>query len=264
MISIDGHRAVDLSPRLKARIYRVNGDIEEGNTDPYGKPWVMKEGEFPGDNSLFTLYFAPKGDTEWPHGRQSTHHGSHVQGGGGHISHWPDTPADMKGIWEMPAETFMGEAAVCNLKDLTPQPVSERFEYPIGRAREGDLRGCAIQPEHLANVRIGDIVLLTSPFRDLEQPWLPAETSAWLANDRKIKMLGIGVPGIQWDYNPKAGSPDNSPTRRNLLGANIPIAHPLVNIDTLTKERVYYFGLPLRMAKMEASFIRAIALEETE
>lgn len=41
MISFDGHRCVDLSPRLKARIYRVNGDIEEGNTDPYGKPWVM-------------------------------------------------------------------------------------------------------------------------------------------------------------------------------------------------------------------------------
>jgi kynurenine formamidase len=47
-----------------------------------------------------------------------------------------------------------------------------------------------------------------------------------------------------------------------LLGANIPIAHPLVNIEALTKDRVFYVGMPLRTEKMEASFIRALALEE--
>ena len=51
MFSFEGHRPVDLTPRLKARVYRVDGSIEEGNADPYGKPWVMKEGRFPGDNS---------------------------------------------------------------------------------------------------------------------------------------------------------------------------------------------------------------------
>ena len=54
MISFDGCRVVDLSPRIKARVHRVDGSIEEGTTDPYGKPWVMQEGRFPGDNSLFT------------------------------------------------------------------------------------------------------------------------------------------------------------------------------------------------------------------
>ena len=264
MFSFDGYKPVDLSPRLKARIYRVDGSLEEGNTDPYGKPWVMKEGRFPADNSLFTLYAAPVGgDAAWHQERLTSHHGSHVQGGGGHISHWAAIPEDMQGIWEMPLETFMGEAAVCNLTALTPQPMKKPREYPVGGAgKEGDVRGQAIKPEHLSNVQEGDIVLMTSPFTELEQPWLPEETSDWLANDRKIKMLGIGVPGIQWQYNLKVPSPDNSPIRRSLLGANIPIAHPLVNIDQLTKDRVYYVGLPLRMMKMEASFIRAIALEE--
>ena len=63
MFSLDGYRPVDLSPRLQARVYRVDGTLEEGNTDPYGKPWVMKEGRFPADNSLFTLYAAP-GDAD--------------------------------------------------------------------------------------------------------------------------------------------------------------------------------------------------------
>ena len=60
MFSFDGYKPIDLSPRLKARIYRVDGSIEEGNTDPYGKPWVMQEGRFVGDNSLYTLYYESK------------------------------------------------------------------------------------------------------------------------------------------------------------------------------------------------------------
>ena len=69
MFSLDGYNAVELSPRIKPRIQRVDGSIEEGGTDPYGKPWVMKEGIFPGDNSLFTLYWGPPGDAgpRWPH-----------------------------------------------------------------------------------------------------------------------------------------------------------------------------------------------------
>ena len=115
--------------------------------------------------------------------------------------------------------------------------------------------------EHLAHVEIGDIVLLTSPFEGPEQPWLSPETCEWLVGDRKIKMLGIG-PGVLWRYQEKLPAPKNSPVKRILLGANVPIVHPLVNIDSLTKARVFYISMPLRMTKMEASFTRAIALED--
>ena len=268
MFSLDDYKPVDLSPRLKARIYRVDGSLEEGNTDPYGKPWVMKEGRFVGDNSLYTLYAAPVGgDEAWHQERMTSHHGAHVQGGGGHITHWAGVSKDMKGIWEMPLETFMGEAAVCNLKDLKPQAIKDPSEYPKGegyrmKSSEGDIRGQEIKPEHLANIQEGDIVLMTSPFTGLEQPWLSTATCDWLINDRKIQMLGIGVPGIQWQYDLKIAAPNNSPIRRMLLGANIPIAHPLVNIETITKDRVFYVGTPLNTVKAEASFIRAMAFEE--
>ena len=123
MFSLAGRKPVDLRPRIKARIHRLDGSVEEGTADPYGRPWVMQEGRFPGDNSLFTLYSAPVGgDDVWHQERLSTHHGSHVQGGAGHISHWAGTPDDMQGIWEMPLETFIGEAAVVNLSNLAPQP----------------------------------------------------------------------------------------------------------------------------------------------
>ena len=171
MFSFDGYNPVDLSPRLKARIYRVDGSMEEGNTDPNGKPWVMKEGRFPGDNSLFTLYAAPVGGDEAWHQERMDHTSRCPRPGrcsASHISHWAGVPEDIKGLWEIPLETFMGEAAVCNLKDLTPQAIKDPSEYPQGqgmriRSREGDVRGQEIKPDHLANIQVGDIVLMTSP-----------------------------------------------------------------------------------------------------
>ncbi len=269
MISFDRHKAIDLSPRVTARVHRVDGTIEEGNTDPYGKPWVMQEGRFAGDNSLYTLYSAPQDDEVWHQERMTSHHGAHVQGGKGHISHWVGAAPGMKGLWEMPLETFLGDAAVFNLTHLTPHAITDASEYPLGegyriKSQPGDIRGREILPEHLGGICEGDILLITSPFRGLEQPWLSTSTVNWLIQDCKIKMLGLEAEGVVWQYDLKVSAPDNSPIRRLLLGANIPIVHPLVNIGSIKSDRVVYFGVPLNMEKFEASFIRAMAFEAPE
>ena len=291
MFSLEGYIAIELSPRIVPRIMRVDGSIEEGNLDPYGRPWVMWEGRFPPDNSLFTIYASTgmafdarrkstAGEKEpanydSPLGqeqeRMTSHNGSHIQGGKGHISHWKGAPADMKGLWELNLETFLGDAAVCNLSNLEPQAVTNESNYPkeypkpkfwLPEAEPGELRGQEILPEHLNNVNKGDIVLMTSPFAGLGQPWLSTKTVEWLIEDRKIKMLGLGHPGIEWQYDLKVAAPDNSPVKRMLLGANIPIVHPLVNIETISSDRVFYYGMPLNVGKLEASFVRAVAFEE--
>ena len=279
MFSFDGYKAIDLSPRVSPRINRFDGSIEEGATDPYGKHWVMWEGRFPMDNSLFTMYAAPN-DINLYDGRQNddilgqermtTHNGSHIQGGKGHISHWKGVPTDMKGLWELPLDTFIGEAAVCNLDHLKPVEVIDQSDYPKEYTKRkffqltadpGDMRGQEILPDHLDNIQKGDIVLMTSPFEGLEQPWLSSRTVDWLIKDRAIKMIGFGYPGIEWQYDLKVAAPKNSPIRRMFLGANIPIAHPLVNIETLSSDRVFYYGMPLNVPKLEASFVRAVAFE---
>lgn len=279
MFSFDGYKAIDLSPRVSPRINRFDGSIEEGATDPYGKHWVMWEGRFPMDNSLFTMYAAPN-DINLYDGRQNddilgqermtTHNGSHIQGGKGHISHWKGVPTDMKGLWELPLDTFIGEAAVCNLDYLKPVEVIDQSDYPKEYTKRkffqltadpGDMRGQEILPDHLDNIQKGDIVLMTSPFKGLEQPWLSSRTVDWLIKDRAIKMIGFGYPGIEWQYDLKVAAPKNSPIRRMFLGANIPIAHPLVNIETLSSDRVFYYGMPLNVPKLEASFVRAVAFE---
>ncbi len=279
MFSFDGYKAVELSPRVSPRINRFDGSIEEGSTDPYGKHWVMWEGRFPMDNSLFTMYAAPN-DINLYDGRQNddilgqermtTHNGSHIQGGKGHISHWKGVPTDMKGLWELPLDTFIGEAAVCNLDHLKPVEVIDKSDYPKEYTKRkffqltadpGDMRGQEILPDHLNNIQKGDIVLMTSRFEGLEQPWLSSRTVDWLIKDRAIKMIGFGYPGIEWQYDLKVAAPKNSPIRRMFLGANIPIAHPLVNIETLSSDRVFYYGMPLNVPKLEASFVRAVAFE---
>ncbi len=279
MFSLEGCRAIDLSPRIIPRINRLDGSVEEGETDPYGKHWVMWEGRFPGDNSLFTVYAAPKGitiygalqdDNTLGQERMTSHHGSHIQGGKGHISHWKGVSKEIKGLWEMDLSTFMGEAAVCNVSNLHPIKVTEKSNYPkeypkkkfwLPEAEPGDIRGQEILPDHLDNIQKGDIVLITSQFNDLEQPWLSVPTVKWLIQDRKIKMLGLGYPGVEWQYALKAAAPNNSPVKRLLLGAGIPIVHPLINIETISTDRVFYYGMPLHIPKLEASFVRAIAFE---
>ena len=44
MFDLEKYNLVDLSPRMIGRIKRLNGDIEEGNADAYGLPWVLEEG----------------------------------------------------------------------------------------------------------------------------------------------------------------------------------------------------------------------------
>jgi kynurenine formamidase len=92
-------------------------------------------------------------------------------------------------------------------------------------------------------------------------PYLPPETSQWLA-DKKIKMLAIEMPGVAWEMDAQAPEPNNSPTHRNMLSNNIPITYPLVNVSTLKSDRVMYIGFPVSVEKLDACQIRAIALEE--
>ena len=48
-------------------------------------------------------------------------------------------------------------------------------------------------------------------------------------------MLAVGVPGIGWETKMHDPEPENCPTHRAMTGNNIPIAYPLSNIESLTK-----------------------------
>ena len=242
MISLKGQRIVDLSWPIRSRLTRLDGTIEEGTRDVYDMPWIVEETVNQKDNTIEHLIGGNvRTIADWPIAGTSGHMGSHIQLGVGHNDNWSNLPDGMLGIWDMPLDTYYGEACVCRLSHLKGEP---------------------ILPKHLSNVRIGDIVLLTSPYAGEDQPVVIEETARWLAEEMRIKMFGPGVPGISWETNMNAPEPDNSPTHRAMTGNNIPIVYPLVNIESLTSDRVFFMSLPLNVERMEGSWVRAIAIED--
>jgi kynurenine formamidase len=60
-----------------------------------------------------------------------------------------------------------------------------------------------------------------------------------------------------------ATEPENCPTHRAMTGNNIPIVYPLSNIESLEQERVFFLSFPLNVERMEGTWVRAIAIEDT-
>jgi kynurenine formamidase len=241
MIDLNGKKIVDLTVELIARVTRLDGTIEEGTTDHYGHGWPSEETINEQDGTMEQLVGANQGTvSDWPIGAISGHMGSHIQLGVRHNDNWTCLPEGMKGIWDVPLSTYYGEACVCVLDHL---------------------KGGDILPEHLDNVHNGDIVILHSCWSGDDQPTLVGETARWLAEDKKIKMLAVGGPGISWETNWDGPEPDNSPTHRAMTGNNIPIVYPLANIEKLKNDRVFFMSLPLHVERMEGTWVRAIAIE---
>ena len=242
MISLEGYRIVDLSWELVSRVTRMDQTVEEGKRDVYNMPWIVEESYNEQDGTIEHLVACNVGTVgAWPVGGVSGHMGSHVQLGIGHNDNWTGLPEGMKGIWELPVDAYYGEACVCKLDDLKGQP---------------------ILPEHLGNVKEGDIVLMGSTNTGDDVPWIEGDTAYWLAEEKKIKMLCVGVPGIRWETKALDPEPDNCPTHRAMTGNNIPIVYPLVNIEALNRDRCFFLSLPLNVERMEGTWVRAIAIEE--
>ncbi len=124
-----------------------------------------------------------------------------------------------------------------------------KFDYLEPKTGEGQ----PITPSHLAKVKKGDIVLMWSPFKGREAPYISAEAAKWLA-ERPVKMLGVQNIGVEESHESMA-------THNNLLRNEIPLIEGLVNLEKIEKERVFYIGLPLRVASLDSSWVRAVALE---
>ena len=159
-----------------------------------------------------------------------SHIGTHVEG----PSHYP---GQEKAPSDLPLEAYMGEALVQNLTSLKP---------------EGG-KGQPITPSHLEKVKRGDIVLLWSPYSRAEAPYISSGAAEWL-RERGVKMLGIQGVGLE--------APGSTASHDAFLKNGIPIIEGLVNLDKLRRERVFYIGLPIKMAHIDSTWIRAIALEE--
>lgn len=162
-----------------------------------------------------------------------SHLGTHVEA----MSHFYESGKD---ITELPLERFVGRAVVLRLDHVAAG--AEVTGADLARAAEG------------LNVE-GSIVLLTSPHRADRAPKLTAEAAQWLA-DRHITMMGI---------DDRVGLGANADVTRAvhdvLMSREVPFLEVLSGLDQLQRREFLLIALPLKIAGLDSSPVRAVALE---
>jgi len=158
---------------------------------------------------------------------------------GPHFMYWVDTETHVGTHVELPTHIIEGSKSPTemSLEIFMGKAIVLRFDSPL------------ITPPDLGKVEAGDIVLMWSP--EGKTPLISAESAKLLA-EKSIKMLGV--------QNVVAGND----THKALLGKKdvpIPIIEELAHLEEIKVERVFFIGLPLRVAELDSSWIRAIALE---
>jgi len=165
--------------------------------------------------------------------------------------HWVETETHIGTHVEAPAHYIEGGKAACDIPlDTYMGPcIVLKFDHkgPVNGKRQ------PITPEDLQRVRERDIVLLYSRYGWGEAPYISADAAKFLASERRIKMIGIQGIGLE--------EPGKMESHENFLKNEIPIIEGLVNLEKIEKERVFYIGLPLNIAYIDSSWVRAIALE---
>ncbi len=163
---------------------------------------------------------------------------------------------DGKAIDEIPLEMTMGEASVVDL------------------SYKGENEG--ITPEDLENngrhIKEGDFVLLRTDWPekmwgDMEYwrkaPYLTKEGAEWLSK-RNPKAVGCDFPQDYVIRELENREPDISEfvVHNVFLPKGILNIEYLTNLKSITRKRVKFMAIPLRLKGVEGSPVRAIAIED--
>ena len=165
-----------------------------------------------------------------------THMGTHVEAPYKYLDEGTDLGA-------MPIEKYMGEAVVCDF------------------SHKGRHEPIAIEDFRKFGIRSGEIVLAWArPETSDAPPYITPAAIDWLIETR-IKMLGLedigyALPGVE-------PGDKNSADHKCLVNGIVMIDF-LHGLRQITKPRVFFMALPLRMRRVTASPTRAIALEEID
>lgn len=152
-----------------------------------------------------------------------------------------------KDVSDFPPETFVGPAIRLDFRHKeTSEAISiEDFQ------QAGD-------------IQTGDIVILWEGRDNLyrtkhshDRPYVTAEAAEWLALEKKIKLLGTDSSGFEMR------GVTTHPNHHLFFkaGVDIPVVECLTNLDKIPNQRFFFMGMPIPIKGLDASPIRAIALE---
>ena len=169
-----------------------------------------------------------------------SHSGTHVEVSLHFYSGGKDTS-------DFPPETFVGPAILLDFRDKGVNEAITLDDFKkAGEIREGDI---------VIMWQGRDQQYRTPHSHD--RPYVTAEAAEWLALDRKIKLLGTDSSGFE------VRGVKNHPNHHLFFkaGVDIPVVECLCNLDKIPNQRFFFVGMPLPVKGLDASPIRAIALE---
>lgn len=241
-IDLTRYRIIDLSLEVLPGEKKISGEYLHGKP-LYGRPAEVQE---------FIAYTARM------HFIQSqTHMGTHLESPYKYFENGLD-------VASLPVESFIGEAVVCNFSAKKNGEAITVEDFRSAGVKRGDIllmwaRTCHEELHKRGVIKPGEKVDNVSLSNDELQKWpyITTEAMDWLIKT-KIKMLAMenillssyGIP-----YGKGYGD-------WKLCKAGIPIVDCVVGLDQITKPRVIFMALPVKMRRVTAAWCRAIALEE--
>lgn len=195
----------------------------------------------------YTLEVAQRGKRTGPEGDimsvvyMWSHVGTHVEAPLHFLTEGGDTAS-------LSIEQLMGPAIVLDFRD---KEVNEAITLEDFQAA-GD-------------IEVGDRVLTMTGRHDQyrtpqshDRPYITEKAMRWLVEDRQINCLGTDSSGFE------VRGVDHHPNHRILNHAAVPVLECLTNLIALRKQRIFLIALPWPVQGLDASPVRAVAIEPEE
>ncbi|HEX2521757.1 MAG TPA: cyclase family protein [Terriglobia bacterium] len=148
---------------------------------------------------------------------------------------------------DFPPETFVGSAIRLDFRHKqTNEPITLTEIQAAGDVREGDIVVLWEGRDHLYRTK-----------ESHSRPYLTEEAARWLALEKKIKLLGTDSSGFE------VRGVSTHPNHHLFFkaGVDIPVVECLCRLDKIPSQRFFFVGLPIPAKGLDASPIRAIALD---
>jgi arylformamidase len=210
---------------------------------PKGRVVDLSHRLYPGAEQ-YTLEVTHRGDRNTPEGDITSavymwsHVGTHVEA----MLHFLWDGTDAAGL---SIERLMGPAIVL---DFRAKGVNEAISLE--------------EMKKAGDIEVGDRVLLMTgrhvQYRtpqSHDRPYVSEEAMRWLVDDRKINCLGTDSSGFE------VRGVSHHPNHQILNYAGVPVIECMNNLVELRKKRVYLIVLPLPITTLDASPVRAIAID---
>ena len=149
----------------------------------------------------------------------------------------------------VPVESLIGPAWVVDVRPVEPRALigPEHLGAVAGRFEPGEsLLICTGWSDYYGQNR----------FRD-ELPRVSADLARWCV-DNKVRMLGVEPPSVA-DVN---DIDELTAVHRILFEGGVIVVEGLANLASLSKPKVTFIALPLKVAGGDGAPVRAVAVEE--